>query len=91
MYTRQERAWRGLLGERKCLVCKKYHNAGESLLIGRNPKSGHSRWFCVRCFSERRAEVVAIATQDAVTKCLQGQPSTDVDKMFTADSVALPK
>lgn len=73
MYTRQERASRGLLGERKCLVCKKYHNAGESLLIGRNPKSGHSRWFCVRCFSERRAEVVQIATVDVVVEFIREQ------------------
>ena len=67
----------GIMGERLCVLCKRYRHHSECIQLGKKRKSGLRRTFCIQCWESRRAEIIELVTKAVVEAFIKAQESVE--------------
>ena len=67
----------GIMGERLCVLCKRYRHHSECIQLGKKRKSGLRRTFCLICFEQRRPEIIEVVTKAVVEAWIKAQESVE--------------
>ncbi len=64
-------------GARLCRLCRKYRHWSESMQLGKRARNGQRRWFCARCFEDRKPEIIDIVGRSYVEAFINSQGSVE--------------
>lgn len=67
---------------RLCRLCRKWKSPDESVGLPhlKGGKGADLRWFCLKCWENRRPEIVELVTREVVEKFIQDQKGADEKK-----------